>query len=513
MTRRQIMIVFGGVMLGLFLAALDQTIVATALPSIVEDLNGTQHYAWVVTAYLLTSTVTVPLYGKLSDLIGRRTLFIFAISVFLVGSALSGLSQNMGQLILFRGIQGLGAGGIIPLALIVIGDLFSPRERGRYQGFTGAMFGLSSVIGPLLGGWLTDYVSWRWIFYVNIPIGAVALFVIVTTMHLPFTRKEHKIDYLGAAILTGAVVCLLLVATWGGETYGWGSPAIILLAVASATLFVAFVFVERRAEEPVLPLSLFRSPIFTISNVASLVIGAAMFGTIIYIPVFVQHVIQGSATNAGIVLIPLMLAVVTAVVLSGQIVTRTGRYKIFPIMGSALAVGGFWLLSRLTVEATYGQAVIGMILLGVGIGLMMQTYTLAVQNDARREEMGVATATTQFSRSIGGTLGVAAFGTVLATRFANEMASTDGNKQLAYAHSLHTVFLACVPLAVLALVLAFFLKEKPLRTESFMQTSAAEVGAEVTGVPVGAEASEEIVEADLERTGDEEHAGVSTHLL
>ncbi|HXJ65693.1 MAG TPA: MFS transporter, partial [Actinomycetota bacterium] len=233
MTRRQIFIVFGGVMLGLFLAALDQTIVATALPSIVKDLHGAQHLSWVVTAYLLTSTVTVPLYGKLSDLIGRRTLFIFAISVFLVGSALSGLSQNMGQLILFRGIQGLGAGGIIPLALIVIGDLFSPRERGRYQGFTGAMFGLSSVIGPLLGGFLTDHVSWRWIFYVNIPIGAVALFVIVTTMHLPFTRREHKIDYLGAALLTGAVVCLLLVATWGGVTYGWGSPSIILLSIAS----------------------------------------------------------------------------------------------------------------------------------------------------------------------------------------------------------------------------------------------------------------------------------------
>ena len=513
MTRRQIFIVFGGVMLGLFLAALDQTIVATALPSIVKDLHGAQHLSWVVTAYLLTSTVTVPLYGKLSDLIGRRTLFIFAISVFLVGSALSGLSQNMGQLILFRGIQGLGAGGIIPLALIVIGDLFSPRERGRYQGFTGAMFGLSSVIGPLLGGFLTDHVSWRWIFYVNIPIGAVALFVIVTTMHLPFTRREHKIDYLGAAVLTGAVVCLLLVATWGGVTYGWGSPGIIGLAVVSAALFGLFVFVERRAEEPVLPLSLFRSRIFTVSNVASLVIGAAMFGTIIYIPVFVQNVIKGSATNAGVVLIPLMLAVVTAVVLSGQIVTRTGRYKVFPILGSALAVGGFWLLSRLTVAATSGQAVMAMILLGVGIGLMMQTYTLAVQNDAKREEMGVATATTQFSRSIGGTLGVAAFGTILATRFGNEIVSTHGNTQLAYAHSLHTVFLASLPLAVLALVLAFALKEKQLRTEAFVQANAAEVGAEVTGVPVGAEAEQEIVDAELDRRGEEAPAGVSTHLL
>ncbi len=276
---------------------------------------------------------------------------------------------------------------------------------------------------------------------------------------------------------------------------------------------MAFVFVERRAEEPVLPLSLFRSPIFTISNVASLVIGAAMFGTIIYIPVFVQNVIHGSATNAGVVLIPLMLAVVTAVVLSGQIVTRTGRYKVFPILGSALAVGGFWLLSRLTVEATYGQAVIAMILLGVGIGLMMQTYTLAVQNDAKREEMGVATATTQFSRSIGGTLGVAAFGTILAQRYANEIVATGGNEQVAYAHSLHTVFLVSIPLAVLALALAFFLKEKPLRTESFVQTSAAEIGTDVTGVSVGSEAAEEIVETELERHGEGEPAGVSTHPL
>jgi EmrB/QacA subfamily drug resistance transporter len=514
MTRRQIMVVFGGVMLGLFLAALDQTIVATALPKIVDDLHGGSHLSWVVTAYLLTSTVTVPLYGKLSDLIGRRTLFIFAISVFLVGSALSGISQNMTQLILFRGLQGLGAGGIIPLALIVIGDLFSPRERGRYQGFTGAMFGLSSVIGPLLGGFLTDQVSWRWIFYVNLPIGAIALFVIVTTMHLPHVRKEHRIDYLGAGVLTAAVVALLLVATWGGSTYRWGSPTIIGLAAASALMFVLFVFVERRAAEPVLPLSLFRSSVFTVSNIASVVIGAAMFGTIIYIPLFVTNVIQGSATNAGVVLIPLMLAVVFAVVASGQIVTRTGRYKIFPIVGSAVSLVGFWMLTRLTVDATSGQAIVAMVVIGIGIGQMMQTYTLAVQNDARREQMGVATATTQFSRSIGGTLGVAAFGTVLTQRLATEKVLSQGNVRIAYAHALHTVFLAAVPLGALALVLAFFLKEKPLRTEAFVQTSAAEVGEDATVIPIGAKAAQEIAETKLAgEDGAGEHEPVSTHLL
>jgi len=330
-------------------------------------------------------------------------------------------------------------------------------------------------------------------------------------------------------VLTAAVVCLLLVATWGGVTYGWASPTIILLSIASAALFTVFVFVERRAEEPVLPLHLFKSKIFTVSNVASLVIGAAMFGTIIYIPVFVQRVINGSATNAGVVLIPLMLAVVGAVVLSGQIVTRTGRYKVFPILGSTLSLGGFWLLSRLTVDATSGQAIIGMILLGVGIGLMMQTYTLAVQNDAKREEMGTATATTQFSRSIGGTIGVAAYGAILAQRLANEMTTlgSDGSlnaadRHLAWAHALHTVFLATLPLAVLALVLAFLLKEKPLRTEAFVQSHAAEVGEGATVIPIGAKAAQDIADtADgVAANGngaarDEEGTGepVSTHLL
>jgi EmrB/QacA subfamily drug resistance transporter len=492
MTRRQIFVVFGGVMLGLFLAALDQTIVATALPKIVRDLHGGQHLSWVVTAYLLTSTVTVPLYGKLSDLYGRRRLFIFAISVFLVGSALSGLAQNMTQLILFRGLQGLGAGGILPLALIVIGDLFSPRERGRYQGFTGGMFAMASVVGPLVGGYLTDSVSWRWIFYVNIPIGAVALFVITTTMHLPFQRREHRIDYLGSVVLSGAVVCLLLVATWGGSTYAWGSPQVVGLGVAGLVLLGVFAAVERRASEPVLPLALFRSSIFTVSNLASLVIGAAMFGTIVFIPKFVQEVIGASATNSGVVLIPLMLAVVFAVVTSGQIVTRTGRYKVFPVLGSAVTLVGFWMLSRLTVDATSLQAALAMIVIGLGIGQMMQTYTLAVQNDARREEMGVATATVQFSRSIGGTFGVAAFGTILLNRLSTEAAAHPANGRLALANSLHTVFLAALPLAAAALVLAFLLKEKPLRTVSFVQAPAAEVAVELSATPAGDEVVDEL---------------------
>ena len=487
MTKRQIMIVFGGVMLGMFLAALDQTIVATALPRIVSDLGGPQHLSWVVTAYLLTSTVTVPLYGKLSDLYGRRPLFVFSILVFLAGSALSGIAQDMTQLILFRGIQGLGAGGILPLGLIVIGDLFSPRERGRYQGFTGAVFGMASVIGPLVGGYLTDNISWRWIFYINLPIGAVALFVIVTTMQLPFHRKEHRVDYLGAAVLTAGVTSLLLVATWGGTTYSWGSPTILALAAAGVLCLAAFVRIERRAREPVLPLTLFRSGIFTVSVLAAFVLGAAMFGTIIYIPLFVQRVLGASATNSGVVLIPLMLSVVLAVVASGQIVTRTGRYRAFPIVGSVTMLVGFWLLTRLTASSSPGDATLAMIVIGLGIGQMMQTYTLAVQNDARREEMGVATASTQFFRSMGGAFGVAAFGTILTERFASGMAAHPGVPRLALADAIHSVFVASLPLAVLALLFGFLLKEKPLRTVAFVQGPSPEPGAAPATAGVGAD--------------------------
>jgi EmrB/QacA subfamily drug resistance transporter len=502
-TKRQMMIVFAGVMLGMFLAALDQTIVATALPRIVADLKGFEHLSWVVTAYLLASTVTVPLYGKLSDLYGRRSMFIVAISLFLAGSALSGLAQSMTQLILFRGLQGLGAGGIIPLALIVIGDLFSPRERGRYQGFTGAVFGLSSVVGPLLGGYLTDQVSWRWIFYINLPLGAIALFVIATGMKLPFTRREHRIDFTGAAVLSAAVAALVLLAEWGGTRYAWGSPTIVGLGIAGAVLLGLFVVVESRAKEPILPLSLFRNGIFRVSNAAALVLGAAMFGTIVYIPVFVETVIGSSATNAGVVLIPMMLSIVASVVISGQLVTRTGRYRVFPILGSVVMGVGVLLLTRLDIHATNAQTTIAMVVVGAGIGQMMQVYTLAVQNAARREEMGVATAATQFFRSIGGTFGVALYGALLASRFASEMvarlgaAATGVSAQSllqgglggprlsprialaareSLASAVHSVFVWALPLVVIALVLALLLREIPLRTTSHVGSAIPEAG-------------------------------------
>jgi EmrB/QacA subfamily drug resistance transporter len=497
-TRRQIMLVFSGVMLGMFLAALDQTIVATALPQIVTDLKGFEHMSWVVTAYLLASTVSVPLYGKLSDLFGRRKLFIFSIVLFLAGSALSGLAQNMAQLIAFRGIQGLGAGGILPVAITIIGDLFSPRERGRYQGYTGAVFAASSIIGPLLGGYLTDHASWRWIFYINLPVGTVALFVIVTTMHIPFHRREHRVDYLGAGLLAAAATSLLMVAVWGGTTYPWASPEIVGLIVATVALLALFVLVERRVSEPILPLGLFRISIFTVSNAALLLVGAAMFGVIIYIPLFVQGVIGASATNSGVVLIPLMLAVVVAVVGSGRIVSHTGRYKVFPITGTLTSLAGFWLLTRLNVASTRFDATIAMIVVGLGIGQIMQTYTLAVQNAVPRTELGTATASTQFFRSMGGAFGVAVLGSILINRLATELASRLGSAagridpesllqpgrhipahvleavRSGLAASLHTVFLAGLPVMALALACAFLLKEVPLRSVSYVSAGSGQ---------------------------------------
>src|SRR5437588_6113695 len=301
------MLVFAGVMLAMLLAALDQTIVATALPTIALDLHGIQHYACVADAYLVTSTFTVPLYGKLSDMYGRRMLFLVSILIFLVGSALCGLAQSMTQLIVFRALQGFGAGGILPLAQATIGDLFSARERGRYAGYTGAVFASASIIGPLVGGYLTDSVSWRWIFYINLPLGAAALLVIGTRMILPFVKREHRVDYLGAAVLTFAVMCLLMVAIWGGVTYPWVSGQIIGLAIAGAIAIGLFVLVEQRASEPIIPLGLFRDSIFNVTTATAFLFGVSMFGAIFFIPLFMQKVIGVSATNSGVVLTPLML--------------------------------------------------------------------------------------------------------------------------------------------------------------------------------------------------------------
>ena len=516
MTRRQVMLVFAGVMLAMLLAALDQTIVATALPTIALDLHGIQHYAWVADAYLVTSTVTVPLYGKLSDMFGRRSLFLVSISIFLVGSALCGLSQSMTQLIAFRALQGFGAGGILPLAQATIGDLFSARERGRYAGYTGAVFASASIIGPLVGGYLTDSVSWRWIFYINLPLGALALLVIGTRMILPFVKRQHRIDYLGAAVLTFTVMCFLMVAIWGGVTYPWASGQIIGLAIAGSIGAAVFIVVERRASEPVISLGLFRDSIFNVTAGTAFLFGVGMFGAIFFIPLFMQQVVGVSATNSGVVIMPLMLAWVLTSVVAGQIVSRTGRYKALPIAGSAIVCVGFFLLTRLGVHSTSTTAILAMVVVGLGMGMVFQIYLVAMQNSIRPQDMGSATATVQFFRSMGATFGVGAFGTVFLTRLTSQLFDRIGpvmknfninalvnspkalhippaihrDVQLSLSSAIHGVFVGTLIVVIVALLCSFLLKEKPLRTTSNLSVA---LSSEVA--PQSEEGAQETAEA------------------
>ncbi|HXJ78979.1 MAG TPA: MDR family MFS transporter [Candidatus Methylomirabilis sp.] len=496
MTRRQIMLVFYGTVLGMMLAALDQTIVATALPAIVADLHGFAHLSWVVTAYLLASTITVPLYGKLSDLFGRKRVFVFAIVLFLIGSALCGLSRSMTHLIVFRGIQGLGAGGVIPLAQAIIGEIFSPRERFRYQGYTGSLFAASSIVGPLLGGYLTDAVSWRAAFYVNLPLGALALVVIITTMKIPFERRERPIDVLGAMLLSGWVSLCLLVTMWSGTAVPADTPKFIVAVAAGVLLLAAFVAVEFRAPEPILSLRLFRNSIFTVANSAALVIGACRLTVTIYIPVFLQGVIGTSATNSGVVLIPFMLAWIASGIVAGQMVTRTGRYRVWPISGSITSLIGFALLSQLNANSSPAFATVCMVLIGAGMGQMFQTYVVAMQNAVPRSSLGIATASIQFFRTIGSMFGAAVFGSILTRRLTTELsmrlgeaatqvspgALLSGTMRVAdvppqtveavrdsLASALHTAFLGGLPLMGLGLVAALMLKELPLRTTSYIE--------------------------------------------
>jgi EmrB/QacA subfamily drug resistance transporter len=407
----------------------------------------------VVTAYLLSSTVTVPLYGKLSDLYGRRRLFVVSISIFLAGSALCGVAQSMGELIAFRALQGLGAGGLIPLSQAAVADLFAPRDRGRYQGFIGAMWATAAVAGPLLGGTLTDAASWRWIFFINLPLGALALVVVIRTMRMPFSTREHRIDYAGAVMLSAGLTALLLALAWGGTTYAWTSAEVLGCAIGGAALLVAFTLWQRRAPEPLLDLSLFRLSVFSVSSAATFAIGAVLFGVTIYVPVFVQRVLGGSATASGVVLIPLSLGWVAASIASGQAIARTGRYKAFPILGSALVLTGTWLMTRLDAGSSRAAVSLGLVVIGTGMGTMFQTYVIATQNRVRMTQIGIATATLHLFRSLGGSIAVAGLGALLAARAPSGLD-----------HALHDVFLAMVPVAAVGLALSFGLEERPLRT-------------------------------------------------
>ncbi|MFF0360964.1 MFS transporter [Streptomyces sp. NA02536] len=487
-----VMVSIGALLLGLLLAALDQTIVATALPTIVSELGGLEHLSWVVTAYLLASTAATPLWGKLGDQYGRKRLFQTAIVIFLVGSALCGAAQDMSQLIAFRALQGLGGGGLIVLSMAIVGDLVPPRERGRYQGLFGAVFGATSVLGPLLGGLFTQHLNWRWVFYVNLPVGIVALAVIAAVLHIPRRRTKHLIDYLGTFLIASVATCLVLVASLGGTTWEWASPQIVGLALLGAVLAVAFVAVERRAAEPVLPLKLFRVRTFTLSAVISFIIGFAMFGAMTYLPTFLQVVHGITPTMSGVHMLPMVAGMLLSSTGSGQIVSRTGRWKVFPIAGTAVTTLGLLLLHQLDAHSSTAEMSAYFFVFGLGLGLVMQVLVLIVQNAVPYEDLGVATSGATFFRSIGASFGVAIFGTIFASRLGSELTAAFRGARLppgvsadsleadprgigalppalrptaidAYATAITDVFLYAVPVALLGFALAWFLKEDRLR--------------------------------------------------
>jgi EmrB/QacA subfamily drug resistance transporter len=494
--RQQVRLIFVALMLVLLLASLDQTIVSTALPTIVGDLGGLTHLSWVVTAYLLTATIAGPLYGKLGDLYGRKIVLQGAIVIFLIGSALCGLSQSMTELIGFRALQGLGAGGLIVVTLAVVGDIIPPRERGRYQGYFGAVFGVSTVIGPLLGGFFVDNLSWRWIFYVNIPVGFVALVVIATAFHARTSRQRHRIDYLGAAVLAGALASIVLFTSLGGTTWAWGSWRIIALIVASAILVPAFVVVESRAAEPILPLQLFRNQTFRTTSVVGFIVGFALFGAITYLPLYLQVTKGASPTRSGLQLTPLMAGLLITSIVSGQLITHLGRYRMFPIIGTGVMTAAMFMLSRLEVGTSLWMAAFGSFVLGLGLGMVMQVLVLAVQNSVPHEVLGVATSGSTLFRQVGGSIGVALFGTIFASRFRAELGSRlplgvnvpkvatpavirqlpaelHGAFAESVAAALHPVFLVATGVSLLAFAIAWLIPDVPLRAATRTADPAA----------------------------------------
>jgi EmrB/QacA subfamily drug resistance transporter len=487
----EIMVIISALILVMLLAALDQTIVSTALPTIANQLHGLSKYSWVATAYLLTSAISTPIYGKISDMFGRKKVLQIAIAIFLIGSVLCGVAQSMNQLIIFRGLQGLGAGGLMTLVFAVVGDIVPPRERGKYQGYFVSVFGVSSVVGPLLGGLFTDHLSWRWVFFVNLPLGAIAATAIAARLHLPAKSSQHKVDWTGASILAVAISTLLLGTVWGGVDYPWGSAQIIGLFTAAVISTGLFIWRETKAAEPIISMSLFKNKIFRVITILSTIVGLVMFGAIIFIPEYQQLVRGDSATKSGLMMLPLVLGIMTASLTSGRLISKFGRYRHFPIIGSSLMILAFFLFGHIAIDTGRVALGIWMYILGVGIGLVMPVLTLAAQNAVDRKDLGSATSTVVFFRSIGSTLGAAIFGAILTNRLAAHVSQefpgargtalaeqlhksasviktlpTEQQHRvlLAFANSFHDVFLIAIPFAVIALMVTLFLEEAPLKS-------------------------------------------------
>jgi len=513
LSRRAVLLIIGALMLGMLLAALDQTIVSTALPTIVGDLGGGSHIAWVITSYLLATTVSTPLWGKLGDQYGRKIFFQAAIVIFLAGSVLSGISHSMLELIAFRAIQGLGSGGLMVGAQAIVGDIVSPRERGRYVGLFGAVFGVASIVGPLLGGIFVDNLTWRWIFYINVPIGIVALMVVASQVPGKLRRVHHVIDYLGTVVLSLAATAFILLTSLGGTTYGWNTAPIWILGICGVAMVGLFVVVERRAVEPVLPLHLFRLRSFTVTSIVGFIVGLAMFGAITYLPAFFQVVRGVSPTLSGVQLLPLMAGLLLVSIVSGQLISRTGRYRFWPITGAAVMTLGMYLISLMGAGTSTALGALYMLVLGMGIGGVMQVLVIIVQNAVPHSELGVATSGATFFRSIGGSFGTAIFGAIFSNVLVGNLArnlhgiplphgfsSADVTPALlarlpaavqhgivaGYAESIQTVFLIAVPIAAVAFLFTWLIPHVELKKWPAAESGpAAEAVAGAESLPGG----------------------------